>query len=93
MHKKIFSLAVASLASGIAVAQTNVTVYGIVDVGYVYSKTDDLKFSGLDTGLMSGSRIGFRGTETLGNGLNAVFQAEFGFKADQFDSKGASAGA
>ena len=75
MHKKIFSLAVASLASGIAVAQTNVTVYGIVDVGYVYSKTDDLKFSGLDTGLMSGSRIGFRGAETLGNGLNAVFQA------------------
>lgn len=64
-----------SLAIGIAVAQTNVTVYGIVDIGYVYSKTDDLKFSGLDTGLMSGSRIGFRGTEALGNGLNAVFQA------------------
>ena len=91
--KRVIALAVTSLVSGMALAQSNVTVYGIIDVGYVYSKSDDLNFSGLDTGLMSGSRLGFRGTETLGNGLNAVFQAEFGFKADQFDSKGASAGA
>ena len=93
MQKKIIALAVAGLVSGAAFAQTNVTVYGVVDVGYVYSKTDNLKFSGLASGGMSGSRIGFRGTEALGNGLNAVFQAEFGFAADQFDSKGTSAGA
>ena len=86
MQKKLIALAVAGLVSGAAFAQTNVTVYGVVDVGYVYSKTDDLKFSGLASGGMSGSRIGFRGTEALGNGLNAVFQAEFGFAADQFDS-------
>ncbi len=93
MQKRMFALAVASALSGAAFAQTNVTIYGVVDVGYVYSKTNDLSFSGLDNGLMSGSRLGFRGTEALGNGLDAVFQAEFGFKADQFDSKGASAGA
>ena len=93
MQKKIIALAVAGLVSGAAFAQTNVTVYGVLDVGYQYSKTDNLKFSCLESGGMSGNRIGFRGTEALGNGLNAVFQAEFGFKADQFDSKGTSAGA
>ena len=93
MQKRMILLAVASALSGTVYAQTNVTMYGIVDVGYVYSKTNDLSFSGLDNGLMSGSRLGFRGTEALGNGLSAVFQAEFGFKADQYDSKGASAGA
>ena len=93
MQKKIIALAVAGLVSGAAFAQTNVTVYGVLDVGYQYSKSDNLKFSGLESGGMSGNRIGFRGTEALGNGLNAVFQAEFGFKADQFDSKGTTAGA
>jgi predicted porin len=36
MQKKIIALAVASLASGAALAQTNVTIYGIADAGYVY---------------------------------------------------------
>ena len=92
MQKKIIALAVAGLVSGAAFAQTNVTVYGVVDVGYMYSKSDNLKFSGLASGGMSGSRIGFRGTEALGNGLNAVFQAEFGFNADNFDKNATTAG-
>jgi predicted porin len=37
MQKKLIALAVASLASGAAFAQTNVTIYGIADAGYVYS--------------------------------------------------------
>ena len=93
MQKKMIVLAVSALVSGAAFAQTNVTVYGVVDVGYGYSKAGDLKFSGLVSGQLNGSRVGFRGKEDLGNGLSAVFQAEFGFKADQFDSKGTSAGA
>lgn len=92
MQKKIIALAVAGLVSGVAFAQTNVTVYGVLDVGYLYSKSDNLKFNGLASGGLNGNRIGFRGTEALGNGLNAVFQAEFGFSADQFDSKSTSAG-
>jgi predicted porin len=42
MQKKIIALAVASLASGTALAQTNVTMYGIADAGYVYSSGGDL---------------------------------------------------
>jgi predicted porin len=41
MQKKIIALAVASLASGAALAQTNVTIYGIADAGYVYSSGGD----------------------------------------------------
>lgn len=93
MQKKLIALAVAGLVSGAAFAQTNVTVYGVVDMGYTYSKSKDLSFSGIEPGNLNGNRIGFRGVEALGNGLNAVFQVEMGFKGDAFDSKGASAGA
>lgn len=82
MQKKLIALAVAGLVSGAAFAQTNVTVYGSMDFGYAYLKSEDNKFSGIEGGQRNGNRVGFRGTEALGNGLNAVFQAEFGFKGD-----------
>jgi len=93
MQKKIIALAVASLASGAALAQTNVTMYGIADAGYVYSSGGDFSirgrqlndaptFSGIQSGLLSGSRLGFRGTEALGNGLNAVFTLEYSLNID-----------
>ena len=37
MQKKLIALAVASLASGVAAAQTNVTMYGVLDLAYAYS--------------------------------------------------------
>ncbi len=77
MQKKLIALAVASLASGAAFAQTNVTMYGIADAGYVYSSGGDNDFSGIESGLLSGSRLGFRGEEALGNGLKAVFTLEY----------------
>ena len=92
MQKKLIALAVAGLVSGAAFAQTNVTVYGVLDMGYTYSKSDDLKFSGIEAGNLNGNRIGFRGVEALGNGLNAVFQAEFGFRGDNYSSSASSAG-
>jgi hypothetical protein len=53
MNKKVIALAIAGLASGAALAQSNVTVYGVADVGYVYSSGSagpglgTNKFSGL----------------------------------------------
>ncbi len=82
MQKKIIALAVAGLVSGAAFAQTNVTVYGIIDAAYSYSKAGDNKFSGIESGGLSGGRIGFRGEEDLGNGLKAVFNYEFGTTSD-----------
>ncbi len=86
MQKKIIALAVAGLASTAAFAQSNVQIYGVVDVGFTrYSSSDTSTFksrNALDSGLQSGSRIGFRGTEDLGNGLKASFVLEYGVTVD-----------
>lgn len=89
MQKKLIALAVAGLASGAAFAQTNVTIYGVMDAGYVYSSgerpgnnTENANFSGIQSGVLAGSRIGFKGEEALGNGLKAVFVAEYGIGID-----------
>jgi len=87
MQKKLIALAVAGLASasGVAVAQTNVTLYGVIDVGYLYSSGNAGRnipgsntFSGLVDGIDAGPRVGFKGEEALGNGLKAVFTLEYG---------------
>ena len=97
MQKKLIALAVASVASGAAFAQTNVTMYGIADAGYIYSQGDAAlggtnKFSGIQSGLLSGSRLGFRGEEALGNGLKAVFTLEYSLNIDNNSGVGSSGG-
>jgi len=85
MQKKIIALAIAGLASTAAFAQTNVTVYGVVDVGYAHVSSSEANLkskTSMDDGMQSGSRIGFRGTEDLGNGLKAVFVLESGITND-----------
>jgi predicted porin len=97
MNKKLIAIAVGSLASGVAVAQTNVTMYGIVDTMYVYSQGDagigggKNKFSGLaGGGGTAGNRLGFKGEEALGNGLKAVFTLEYGLNIDNNSGVGTS---
>lgn len=91
MQKKLIALAVAGLASTAAFAQTNVTIYGLVDYGYSYrfdarNGVNNLdSASQLNAGQSAGSRIGFKGTEDLGNGLKAVFLLEQGFYNDTGD--------
>ena len=98
MQKKIIALAVAGLVSGATFAQSNVTIYGIADAGYAYSKSgsaDGAKnptFSGIESGSWEGSRIGFMGEEALGNGLKAIFRMEYGTSIDGHGSDGDSAG-
>ncbi|EXI88855.1 MAG: Outer membrane porin protein 32 precursor [Candidatus Accumulibacter regalis] len=88
MQKKLIALAVASLASGAALAQTNVTIYGVVDAGYVYSSGSagpgmgTNTFSGIASGIAAGPRLGFKGEEALGNGLKAVFTLEYALNID-----------
>jgi len=81
MQKKIIALAVAGLMSGAAFAQSNVTIYGVADMGYVHSSSGNSASKSsneIDSGNLSGSRLGFKGTEDLGNGLKAVWTFEFG---------------
>ena len=84
MQKKLIALAIAGLASSAAFAQTNVTVYGKIDMSYEHSSgTNGSKTSGINSGGHDGSRLGFRGEEALGNGMKAIFGLEYGsLKAD-----------
>jgi predicted porin len=63
-----------------------VTLYGIMDLGLQSSKatigTDTYKQTAMSNGVQSGSRIGFKGTEDLGGGLNANFVYEAGTDPD-----------
>ncbi len=79
MQKKLIALAVAALVSAPAFAQSNVTIYGVADAGIAIGSHGGNDLRGLNSGVLSGSRIGFRGAEDLGNGLKAVFQLEQGF--------------
>lgn len=89
MQKKIIALAIAGLASTAAFAQSNVTIYGRMDLGAAYRAGNSGGVNGIDdkyeiaSGIGAGSRIGFKGVEDLGNGLKVVFQSEFGIGIDQ----------
>lgn len=78
------SLAVAAAlaAPGIASAQSNITLYGIVDTGIEYVSHASVNGAVLRMPGVTGefpSRWGLRGTEDLGGGLAAIFQLESGF--------------
>src|SRR6267142_2250916 len=60
-----------------------VEIYGIVDVGVVFEGGNAAgSITKVTSGVESGSRIGFRGREDLGDGLSAYFVLESGFSAD-----------
>jgi predicted porin len=98
MHKTVIAFAIAGLAAAPAFADSNVTLYGVVDYGYMIRNGD----SGLEkhctgptsaanagcpksefaSGISVPSRFGFKGAEDLGNGTKAIFELEAGFVAD-----------
>ncbi len=83
MNKKLVVLAVAgAFASPLAVqAQTaNVTLYGRVNIDLEFIKGQQPDGSNPTVNRVSSnsSRFGMRGTESLGGGLNAIFQIENG---------------
>jgi predicted porin len=81
-------VALAALASVSAFAQSSVTIYGTLDTGYYQYKSSgvaDIKEAAVGnlnsangSGYLNGSRLGFKGMEDLGGGLNAEFQLEYG---------------
>lgn len=87
---KNVSRIVALLASvaGPAWAQSSVTVYGVLDAAAVYQTKTNPQGKALKSlqqngqGFQSGNRIGFKGTEDLGDGLRAGFVLEQGLLVD-----------
>ena len=82
MKKSLLALAVLGAFAGAVSAQTSVTVYGIVDAGLNRVDTGVTTTNKLDSGLQSGSRLGFKGAEDLGGGTSAIFALENGFSVD-----------
>jgi predicted porin len=78
----ILALASLVLAAGAAQAQSNVTLFGVVDVGVRQVDNAGTKQSQLSTDGIQSSRLGFRGTEDLGGGLKAGFWLESALNAD-----------
>lgn len=93
MKKTLAAVAVLGAFAGSALA-ADVQLYGIVDEGFAYGHVDldgtaDATDSfSLESGMQSGSRFGFKGTEDLGNGLTVGFVLENGFSADTGAEKG-----
>lgn len=91
MKKSLLALAVLA-ASGAAMAQSSVTLYGVADAGVTYVNGDK-NWSGVTSGNNLTSRIGFRGVEDLGGGLKANFRLEAGLNLDNGDGASGYAGA
>ena len=95
MKKSLLALAVMGAFAGAAYAQSSVTVYGIVDLGFESASNGadtNSRKNGIESGGQSASRIGFKGTEDLGNGLKALFQLESTIRADDGTGFGAGSG-
>ena len=86
MKKNLIALAVLA-ASGVASAQSNVTLYGLIDAYVGNQKINGLSQTGINLsspaggsgGALNTSRFGLKGSEDLGGGLKANFLLEAGF--------------
>lgn len=79
----VTAMGVMAAATSYAHAQSNVTLYGLLDTGVEHVTNVGASGSGLTRlPILTGSvpsRLGFRGSEDLGGGLKAVFNLESGF--------------
>lgn len=77
MKKSVMALALFGAFASVAHAQTAVQVYGTIDAGFIKRTGQTLAI-----GKRAANTLGFKGTEELGNGLKALFQAEIRYEPD-----------
>lgn len=94
MKKSLLALAVLGAFAGVAQAQTSVTIYGSFDAGVRYQSSQtangNSKLTMGSNGTYNSNRIGFKGVEDLGGGLNAHFDLETGFNSGTGELNNAS---
>jgi predicted porin len=91
MKKSLLAVAIAAALPAAAFAQSNVTMYGIVDASIGTTNNGAGSAVKVDAGVLSSSRWGVRGSEDLGGGLKANFNLEAGLNND--DGTGKTGGA
>jgi len=73
MKKTFFAALVGTCFATPALAQSGIQIYGIADAGIVWQRGGPTK---IVSGGADGSRLGFKGSEELGNGYKAIFNLE-----------------
>ena len=81
MKKTLVALAVLA-ASGAAMAQSSVQLFGVVDAALTQASSAVNKKTQLTGSGISSSQLGFRGTEDMGGGMAAHFWLEAGLSND-----------
>lgn len=81
MKKNAVALALMAISNG-AMAQSTVSLFGIVDTGLAYGQGSVSNRTKVMHSGIQDSRLGFRGVEDLGGGLSASFWLEMGFNSD-----------
>jgi predicted porin len=85
-HRGLFAAlmgAVAAASAPAASAQGAITAYGLFDMALVRESGGSTgSVTKLTSGVSAGSRLGFKGSEDLGNGWSALFLLESGFQGD-----------
>jgi GBP family porin len=89
MKKTLLALA-AIAASSAALAQSSVTLYGVVDAS-VENVKGDKSLNRVSSDNLSSSRFGLKGTEDIGGGLKGLFVLESGLKVDTGANGGGTA--
>jgi len=90
MKKTLIALAVLA-AAGTASAQSSVVLFGIVDAAIAHGSGSTSNKTHLTNSGYNSSRLGFRGVEDMGGGMNAGFWLEAGLTND--DGTGAASNA
>ena len=95
MKKSLLAVAAIGAFASAAQAQSSVTVYGILDMGYVGSNSRDnatrIQKSAFGQSAEQTSRLGFKGTEDLGKGMSAFFTVELGLTPQNSELSGGTA--
>lgn len=85
-RKSVAAIATVVMSAGIspyATAQNNVTVYGVLDTFLTSIRPEGTpSVVRLDSSSLLASRLGFRGTEDIGNGYKVNFTLEAGYNPD-----------
>jgi predicted porin len=76
MKRSLLALAALTAFAGAASAQSSVTLFGIVDAGVARLSAGGKSVTGMTNSGYNTSRLGFRGVEDLGGGLQAGFWIE-----------------
>ena len=89
MKKSLVALAVLA-ASGAAMAQSSVSIFGVLDTALTNGSGSIAKKTSMTTSSSSSSQLGFRGVEDLGGGMSALFWLEAGVANDSGAGAGTS---